>query len=106
MSWQKTYSALASSKEIFTVMKVATLNSKIDYHSEILIQQVQEIWDIIGVLIDVREKSRKEIETCLEDTCSRMHNDATDLKVQIQSEIESHEQSLKKIYQVLGINDK
>ena len=59
---EKTYSALASSKEKLTVLKVATLDSKIYYNSEVLIQQVQKFGTslrCLSMLVRSRAKEGK-----------------------------------------------
>ncbi len=96
---------LSSTKEKLTVLRLAFKKSNNSNDPQLHIQKVQDIWDSIGLKSEQREKFRKQIETCLEDTCQRIQKDAIEMKKSIQDEIKYQEINLVEIYKSLGMTE-
>jgi hypothetical protein len=79
---------LCRTKERLSLVEIALSQSDgVQIPSEILLE-LQSVWDEIGVLPSDRERSRLEMENCLETTCINKLKDAKSMKETMKAEIE------------------
>jgi len=79
---------LSSSQENLTVTKVTLKKSDID--NEVVnetVKSLQHIWGELGADNSLRGDARKKIETCLEDTCKNVLENAMTIKSSTEQEI-------------------
>ena len=81
-----------------TILKLRTEPNPVDD----VLKQLQGIWKDLGVDDSKREDAQQMIESCLEDTCGRIIDQAAALKVKTIKEIGSLRQELTSMYSVLG----
>lgn len=96
---------LCVSKEKLTVAEVALKRSGGAKEAEETLVSLQAIWGEVGVAVQDRETSRIRIDRCLENTCSRLLDDANQTRGQILVDIAHQRQRLLDIYQALGLAD-
>jgi FtsZ-binding cell division protein ZapB len=70
--------------------------------SEPILTKLQGIWKDLGVSEIYREDAQRKIDTCLEDTCNRILEEASKLKANTIAEINRLENELTSISSVLG----
>ena len=96
---------LCVSKEKLTVADVALKRSGGAKEAEETLASLQNIWREVGISVQDREISRMQIDRCLENTCSRLLGDASQMRSQARADIAQQRQRLVGIYQALGLAD-
>lgn len=70
--------------------------------SESIVTKLQGIWKDLGVSDIDREDAQRKIDSCLEDTCNRIVEEASDLKANTIAEINRLQNELMSMSSVLG----
>lgn len=96
---------LCVSKEKLTVADVALKRSGGAKEAEETLASLQNIWGEVGISVQDREISRMQIDRCLENTCSRLLGDASQIRSQAIADIAQQRQRLVGIYLALGFAD-
>ena len=91
-------------KELLAFAEASLANQGAEIDSKATVERLHEIWRELGVDSMVRENSRKEIRSCLEDTCGRKLKEASELKIQTEEEIRSLAEKLDTMQAALGIS--
>ena len=79
--------ALAKTQELLTVAEASTADHSKYETAKQTLQKLQQFWDDLGIDFMLREKARKEIETCLQDTCSRKLQEINEFHANTMQEI-------------------
>lgn len=91
-------------KEDLTLAQMIVRQNDGVHPSESFLEKTQGIWDLLGVDSEHRESIRLQIESCLEDTCSRKLKEQEALKEETSSAIEQAKAKLRAMQAVLGIS--
>jgi hypothetical protein len=91
-------------KELLTLAEASLAKQGFEIDSKETVERLHEIWRELGVDSAVRENSRKEIGSCLEDTCGRKLKEASELKMQTEEEIRKLADKLDTMQAALGIS--
>lgn len=100
--------ALQSSRERSEVKeKLIVAEAIAKQHSEsnpadAILEKLQDLWRDLGVSESKRQEAQQKIESCLEDTCNRIADEATELKVRTIDEIDRLQKELVAMSAVLG----
>lgn len=92
-------------KEKLAVAEASNRNGDND-HVEAIMGEIQMIWRELGIPSTDREVNRMKIDTCLEDTCTRMLDDAKKMKQNTLKDIDALLKSLKTMYLAQGQEEK
>jgi hypothetical protein len=90
-------------KELLALAEASLANQGVEIDSKEAVERLHEIWRELGVDSAVRENSRKEIQSCLEDTCGRKLKEASELKMQTEEDIRKLAEKLDKMQAALGV---
>lgn len=77
-------------------------NDKVVGKVQPTMEKAQSIWKELGLTSKDREVNRKKIDSCLEDTCTKILDDAQQLKKSKEDEINALMERLLSIYSALG----
>jgi hypothetical protein len=67
---------LATALERIALLEAALKQTGVHNGSEFALQTMQGIWEKLGTSVEDREKVKKQIENCLDDTCNRKLEEA------------------------------
>lgn len=92
-------------KEKFTVLEVTLRNSGVEVKTKIekTIQELQQVWELIGISPEDRELVRHRIDSCLEFSCADELQVAKDLKQRYEEDIHQCEEEISSICKALGV---
>ena len=98
---QRKYS---EAKEVLTIAEAANVKNDRLETTKRTLQKLQQVWKELGVDCLDREKDRRDIENCLEDTCDRKLTEANDLYFETNQKILSLSGRLNAMQSALGIS--
>ena len=96
---------LAIARERLAVHVAAARSPNEDAEAQNLLAELQSIWAELGVTVKSRDIARGKIERCLEDTCSRMLEEAIALRNVAHNRIDVVATRLAAVTLALGIYD-
>mmetsp|Transcript_25800 Transcript_25800/g.36960 ORF Transcript_25800/g.36960 Transcript_25800/m.36960 type:complete len:1498 (+) Transcript_25800:1-4494(+) len=94
---------LAKAQEILALQEANRKNQDENAEARHLLSNLQSIWEELGVDVQSRDVARIKIERCLEETCNRLFEDATALRMETSNSIELYERRLATVRAALGI---
>ena len=92
----------AKAREMIAFMEVSLSKQDGSLESTRSLEDLQKVWEVLGVDMSFRDTERQAIHSSLTDTCSRKLNDALLLKANSEKEIDSLTNQLDCMYKALG----
>lgn len=92
----------AKTQEMLTFMEVSLTQQGGSLESTDVLEELQKVWEVLGVDLPFRAKEREAIHSSLTDTCSRKLNEALMLKASSENEIENLTNQLDCMHKALG----
>ena len=93
----------ANAKESLALAETSLKKHGAAVESKETLEQLQDIWGILGVDEESREKDLKDIQSSIEDTCARKLKEATAMKSEIEKEIGRFSNQLLSMQRALGV---
>jgi hypothetical protein len=91
-------------RELLALAEISLVKHNGEIISKDVLEKLQQIWGDLGVDRNLRENSRQEIESCIEDTCTRKLDEASALKAKTEQEIRKITQKLDSMRNALGLS--
>ena len=95
---------LAKVRESLAVLEASEKNKEESSQAKALLASVQLIWEELGVSLQSRDSARRMIESCLEDTCNRILEDARALRNDCDRRLKIFSNRLEFVSSALGID--
>ena len=103
MAEAKFHSAGIELAECKEKLSVVDLSKEVKKEAASTLAQLQAYWRLLGVDLDVREKLRVELETCVEDKCSALLRDASRMEHETRQEIGKLTKANSQMERLMGV---